>query len=135
MRVSKPLRIGGWILLSLSVVWIWYIVAANYGYGAVSGTYVLRCREGTAALVLRPDRSFQEDLNCGGKSERALGRWHRFGEAGIVFSREFLKLPGQKISSDGEAYGRVEKTFFGLLPVIKLDPIPGGPNLKRRLFR
>ncbi len=64
---------------------------------------------------------------------RAQGTWRRVGEGGIAFSREFLKLSGQEIADDGEAYGNVEKSFLGLRLWIAFEPDKGGPRLYRKM--
>jgi hypothetical protein len=109
------------------------MVAADYGYGAVSGTYTLRSEGESSTLVLQRDRSFQQELSHGGKNVRSQGTWRCFGEGGIAFSTEFLKLPGQEISNDGEVYGTVEKSFLGLRLWIAFEPDKGGPRLYRKM--
>jgi hypothetical protein len=135
MSVPKYARTAGWLLLAIIIFWAWYMVAADYGYKAVSGTYTLRNNGETSILVLRRDRSFQQELVHAGKTERAQGTWRRFGEGGIAFSRGFLRADGQEAGSDVEVYGRVEKKALGLLPSIVFDPEPGGPIFQKDLFR
>jgi hypothetical protein len=134
MRIPKSVRISALIFLPVAVLWIWYMVAADYGYGAVSGTYVLRHDGEQSTLILKKDRSFQQVLSRQGKTESAQGRWRRVGEGGVVFSREFLKLTGQEVRADGEADGEVKKQCLGLFPSINFDPTPGGPTFHKRLF-
>jgi hypothetical protein len=135
MKVPTSARITGWIAFSAIVFWVWYTVAADYGYRAVSGTYVLRRDGETSTLVLRQDRSFQQELTQDGKRTRAQGTWRRFGEGNIAFSKEFLKASVQETGSDEEVYGRVEKKFLGLIPSIVFDPDSGGPTFHKKLFR
>jgi hypothetical protein len=133
MKASKAARTAGWTIILIAVFWVWYMVAADYGYSAVSGTYTLRREGESSTLVLRHDRSFQQELSRAGKRVRAQGTWRRSGEGGIAFSREFLKLSGQEIADDGEAYGHVEKSFLGLRLSIAFEPDKGGPRLPRKM--
>lgn len=92
--MSKMKLVGDAVLLAVVVGVVWYSIAANYDYGAVSGTYSLRNDRDESTLVLRKDRSFQQELKHDERVERAQGTWRRVGEGGVVFSKEFLKLPG-----------------------------------------
>lgn len=132
--MSKMKLVGGAVLVAVVVGVVWYSIAANYDYGAVSGTYSLRNDRDESTLVLRKDRSFQQELKHDGKVERSQGTWRRVGEGGVVFSKEFLKLPGQVTRSDGEADGGIRKSL-GLFITITLAPDPGGPVFHKKLFR
>jgi hypothetical protein len=134
MRIPKSVRISGLIIILIAVLWTWYMVAADYGYGAVSGTYVLRHDGEQSTLILKKDRSFQQVLNRQGKTERVQGRWRRVGEGGVVFSKEFLKLTGQEVRADGQADGKVRKQCLGLFLSINFEPDPGGPMFHKRFF-
>jgi hypothetical protein len=134
MTKSILARLGLGILLSIIIFWVWYSVAANYDYGALSGTYSLRLKGETSTLVLKRDRSFQQELIHEGKTERAQGSWRRVGEGGVVFSKEFIKVPGQEIRPDGQADGEFKKRL-GLFPSIAMSPDPGGPTFRKKLFR
>jgi hypothetical protein len=136
MRLNTSAKVSGGVLLAILLFWIWYSVAADYSYKAVSGTYDLRGSGETSTLVLKPDRSFQQDLVRAGKSEHAEGSWHRSGEGGIDFSKEFLKVTGQEMEPDGGFAGHIEKSL-GLFVSIELNanPAPGGPTFHKRLFR
>jgi hypothetical protein len=123
------------ILLSIIVFWVWYSVAADYGYAAVSGTYTLQRGDETSTLVLRPDHSFQQEISRAGKVERAQGSWRRIGEGGIVFSKEFLRVAGEEVRPDGQADGEVKKRCLGLLLSINLNPSPNGPTFHKKLLR
>lgn len=127
-------RVALAILLSIVVFVAWYSVAADYGYAAVSGTYVLHHDQEISTLVLKPDRTFEQEVRRGGKVERAQGNWRRIGEGGIVFSKEFLKLTGQEVRTDGQADGEVKKRCLGLRMSIKLNPDQGGPIFRKKLF-
>jgi hypothetical protein len=134
MKVSRPVRIIGWFFLSLAVFWTWYMVAADYSYRAVSGTYVCRMNGEKTTLVLKEDKSFQEEAVRQGKVLHAQGSWYRYGESGIGFSKEFIKVPGEEIHADGSAYGYIYKRF-GLFFSITLAPDQDGPKLYKKLIR
>ncbi len=135
MKIPTAARMGFAIALLLSFFWFWYMMAADYGYRAVSGTYTFHNDGESSTLVLRQDQSFQQDLDRGGKVEHAQGSWRRVGEGGVVFSREFLKVKGQEVRSDGQADGTIEKGFAGFFPSIRFEPQFNGPKFNRRLFR
>ena len=128
---NRLVRVSGVIMLGIVAFCIWYSVAANYDYGALSGTYSLRVDEFTSTLVLKKDRSFQQQLVHAGKTEHAQGSWSRIGEGGVLFSKEFIKMPAQEIKPDGEAYGTFKKRF-GLFSSIYMNPDPGGPVFERK---
>jgi hypothetical protein len=88
---------------------LWYTVASDYGDGVTSGTYHLARNGETSILVLKPDHTFQQELRRLGKVEHATGTWHRIGEGGIAFSKEFLMVFGQETGADGTAYGKIHK--------------------------
>ena len=131
----KRLVLVGGVLVLLMVAFIgWYSIAANYDYGVVSGAYSFRHGNDESTLILRRDRSFQQELKHNGKVEQSQGTWRRIGEGGVVFSKEFLKLSGQVTRSDGEADGEVRKSL-GLFISIAFTPDPGGPVFRKKLFR
>jgi hypothetical protein len=135
MKITTLARVGCGILLPLSIFWVWYGVAADYGYSALSGTYTLQRGGENSTLVLRSDRVFEQEKIYAGKVERAQGSWRRIGEGGIVFSKEFLKVAGQESRPDGETDGEVEKRFLGMSVSITFNPARGGPTFHRKLFR
>jgi hypothetical protein len=133
--VSKPrVRLSVGIVLLIVMFWTWYVTAADYSYGAVSGVYTFAHEGELSTLILKPDHSFHQELRSLGKVEHAQGNWRRIGEGGVVFSKEFLKLSGQETASDGQSFGEVKKSF-GLVPSIVLSPDSGGPKLHRTFFR
>ena len=135
MKVPKPVRIGGWIFLSFAVFSIWFMVAADYGYGAVSGTYTFRQGGESSTLTLRKDRTFRQKRDREGKIECAQGNWRRIGEGGVNFSKKFLPIGQIRAESDGSIYGEVQKSFLELIPSIVLGPDRyGGPRFHRELF-
>jgi hypothetical protein len=133
MKLTASARVAGGLLLLILVSWVWYSVAANYDYGAVAGTYSLRRTGEASTLVLKEDRSFQQELIRRGKIERAKGSWRRIGEGGVVFSEEFLKVSGQEVRPDGQADGRVRKRL-GLFLSISFNPDLGGPVFRKKLL-
>lgn len=51
-----------------------------------------------------------------------------------MFSKEFLKVSGQEVRPDGQVDGEVRKRL-GLFLSIALNPDPGGPVFRKKLFR
>jgi hypothetical protein len=123
------LKVAGVVLMLLLLFWAWYMVAADYGYKAVSGTYTFRSNSEGSTLVLQADRTFQQDLIRSRIEKHTQGTWRRIGEGGVVFSPEFLTVDGQERDPNGEAYANVEKGFLWLfVRSINLRPEPGGPK-------
>jgi hypothetical protein len=132
--MTAPVRTLWGIFLLVVLFFVWYSVAADYGYGAVTGSYSFGSNGEESTLVLRKDQSFQQEVKHDGRVERSQGTWRRIGEGGVVFSKEFLKLPGQVTRTNGEADGEVRKRF-GLFLSIGFNPDPGGPVFHKRMFR
>src|SRR5206468_4868511 len=101
---KKSLAWVGGALVVVALV-VWYSIAANYDYGALAGTYVFNRNGEKCTLHLRPDQTFTEELNRSGVDQEAKGRWHRYGQAHVSFSSEFLKVSGQEVNADGESHG------------------------------
>jgi len=129
----KSVWVSCGVILLVVFLWAWYSIAADYGYKAVSGVYVLRVNGETSILVLKPDQTFQQELLRSGKTQHAEGSWRLFGEGHVAFSREFINIPGEELSLDGAAYAQVKKSF-GIFLSIALDPNPGGPTYHKKLF-
>jgi len=110
------------------------MIAADYSYGAVAGTYAYRSNGEESTLILKKDRTFLEEVTREGKVESAQGTWRCVGAGGVVFSREFLAVKGQQVRSDGQADGEVEKSFLELIPSIVFEPQFHGPRFHRRWF-
>ena len=119
-------------LLALILFIGWYAVAANFDYSSLAGVYVLNQNGEVCVLALRSDRSFTEELTQSKNIQRATGTWHRYGQAHVSFSREFLRVSGQELNASGEAHGQFEKSL-GLFPVLTLAPLPNGPQFRKRL--
>jgi hypothetical protein len=103
--------LSGCLFLLVLCFVLWYSVASDYGDGVASGTYYLAENGETSTLVLKPDHSFQQELSEHGEVKRATGTWHRIGEAGIEFSKEFLLVSGQEPGADGSTYADIHKHF------------------------
>jgi len=88
----------------------WYVVS-DYSDGVASGSYHLAQDGQTSTLVLKPDHTFQQELGEHGEIRRATGAWHRVGEGGIEFSKEFLAVAGQEPHADGSASADMHKDF------------------------
>lgn len=134
MKIPTSVRIGCGVVLIPAFLCCWCMAAADYSYRAVSGTHVFHGDGESSTLFLRQDQSFQQDLNRDGKIEHARGTWRRVGEGGVVFSKEFLKVKGQEVRSDGQADGEIEKRFVGFFPSIRFEPQFSGPKFNGRLF-
>lgn len=135
LKLPAVFRIVCRVVIVLAILWCWYMIAADYGYRAVSGTYTFQNDGESSTLVLRQDQSFQQDLSHDGKVEHSQGTWRRVGEGGVVFSKEFLKVRGQVVRTDGQADGKIEKRFAGFFPSIRFEPQFNGPKFNRRPFR
>jgi hypothetical protein len=132
--MKRLTRAVGLALLPFAAFWVWYSIAADYDYGALSGTYIYRSSQESSTLVLNSDRTFQQTLSRSGTLTRTTGTWRRIGEGGVVFSGSFLRLPGQRSYSDSpvsehsaandEFYGHFVK-ILTVYPKLSLD---GGSN-------
>jgi hypothetical protein len=123
-----------WILFAIVLFCAWWYVAFNYGYSALTGTYVFHRSGEVCTLYLRPDRTFVQELSRSGESQKSQGHWHRYGESHVSFSNEFLKLSGEEMNAAGEAHGEFGKTL-GIFPFLVLAPLPDGPRFHKKLFR
>jgi hypothetical protein len=114
-----------------ALFWVWYGIAADYSYQALSGTYVIARAGESCTLRLSANGSFSEEFARANAVKSVSGKWHRSGEAGVEFSPSFLMMPNQKSGPGGEIYGRFEKTLT-LFPSLVLGS-EDGPRLRRRL--
>jgi hypothetical protein len=133
MKMTVPAQLGVIFLLIIAIWVFWYWEGENFSDGAVSGTYALQLNGEASNLVLRPDHSFQQELDSAGTVRRAEGSWRVSGEGHIAFSTEFLKVSGEEISPAGQAYGQI-KNWFRLIS-ITLAPNPDGPTFHKKWFR
>jgi len=134
MKKSVLARMGLGILLLIVLFWVWYSVASNYDYGSLAGTYVYQGKGEVCTLYLRPDRTFVQELSRSDGIQRSNGQWHRYGQAHVSFSNEFVKLSGEELNADGQAHGEFDKVV-GLLPTLVLAPLPNGPRFHRKFSR
>jgi hypothetical protein len=129
------LKIIGAGILVLLIFCVWYWFAADYSYGAVSGTYAFQSNEESSVLMLRKDKVFLQERTSHGRTERAQGTWRRVGEGGIVLSAEFLPVGQINARPDGSVDGEVQKSFLELIPSIVLwSDNYNGPRFHRMLF-
>jgi len=126
-------RVALGILLSVILFSAWWYVASSNDYGALAGTYVFAGNREKCTLNLHPDRTFEQELTRSGEIQKSRGHWYRYGQAHVLFSNEFLKLPGEELNASGEAHGQFDKTF-GIFPTLTLAPLPDGPTFHRKLF-
>jgi hypothetical protein len=124
----------GIVSLIFALFTIWYSIASDYGYRAVSGTYAFKGNAEKSILVLREDRSFQQELVRSGKVQHAEGTWRLLGQSGIEFSSEFQDLSDQKLGPAGEHYGSIKKQF-GLFVSIALNSQGDGPVFRKQFSR
>lgn len=147
MARGRPIRGLVTLLLAFVLLVAWYVVATGYGYSELSGTYKFNGPAVSTVLVLKADRSFLQEITKNGKVEHSTGSWHRIGEGGVTFSKEFIRLPGQQSyldrfgpdtsgnpESDGEFGGHFER-MFGLYPVLHLDARPQDLTLPKAVLR
>lgn len=143
--LKRTIYTVGSIFLALALFCLWYSVAANYDYDALAGTYTFNGDGESSTLILKPDRTFQQELRTNRGVDRATGTWRRIGEGGVNFSLGFLRISGAKeyreefpdhldgTPEDDEYYGHFEKVL-GIYPILKLNANPPGPTLHKRLF-
>ena len=146
--MAKSTRVTGIALLVGVVLFVaWYCVAADYDYSTLSGTYTFRGDGESSTLILKSDRSFQQELVHGGTVEHKTGTWRRIGESGVTFSKEFLRLPGQQsyrdkfgpdtsgnTEADGEFGGNFDK-ILTVYPELHLDAVPANLTLHKKISR
>jgi hypothetical protein len=125
-------RVAIGIVIGLVLLIGWYSVAANYDYGALAGTYVLAAGGNQCTLRLAPDHTFTEEIGDSSNRRVVQGQWHRYGQAHVSFSSQFIKISGEELNAAGEAHGQFEKAW-GLWPRLILAPIPDGPTFRRHL--
>jgi hypothetical protein len=134
------------IVATLALFVGWYVIASDYDYSALSGTYVFHDGEVTSTLVLHSDRTFDQTLIRNGNTSQAVGGWRRIGEGGVTFSKEMLRLPGQQTYSDrfgtdpngdrsaDQEFGGHFQKFLGIYPFLNLDASPTPLTLHKRLL-
>jgi hypothetical protein len=121
------------VLLFVVLFCLWWSVYSANGYDALAGTYVFHGNGERCLLYLGADRTFRQELRRGEEVKRSQGQWHRYGQAHVSFSDEFMRVAGEELNASGEAHGEFDKVF-GLFPILVLAPLPGGPRFHRNLF-
>jgi len=134
VRLPRSAKIVLLLLILPAGFWAWYVIAADYDYSALSGTYAFSGGDEKCMLNLRPDETFTQVLSREGKVQSVQGTWHRYGEAHVSFSEAFIPLVGEDLKPLGKPHGQFDKTL-GFFPTLTLAPLPGGPMFHRKLFR
>lgn len=119
------------MLLFVALFAIWYFIASSNDYRALAGTYIFHGNGESCTLHLHPDQTFEEELRGSSETQIARGRWHRYGQAHVSFSHEFLKLSGEEFNAAGEAHGEFDKVL-GIFPILVLAPLPDGPTFRKK---
>ena len=122
------------VLVVIALFFGSYYIAANYDYAALAGTYVFHGNGEVCTLHLQSDRTFVQKIHRSGETQRSQGQWHRSGQAGVSFSKEFQTLPGEEMNAEGQAHGQFEK-LLGIFPRLILAPLPDGPTFHKKWFR
>ena len=133
MKAKTIVRVSCGALVPIILFTIWYSVAANYEYSALAGAYVFQGNGETCTLYLRPDHTFVQELNRSGEFRESQGSWHRYGEAHVSFSGEFIRLSGEETNSAGQVHGQFDKQF-GIITTLVMAPIPNGPRFHKKLL-
>jgi len=118
--MGKSLRWTAGVLLLLVCCGWWLVVATDYGENAAVGKYRFTGNGAISTLVLNPDHTFRQDLQIGSSNQHSEGTWHKSGEGGISFSKDFLAVPGDEPSADGSTFCDMHKTL-GLFLSLQLS--------------
>ena len=73
MKMTVPAWSGVIVLLIIVILSVWYYEGENFGDDAVPGTYSVRLSGEKSTLVLRPDHSFEQELEIAGTASHAYG--------------------------------------------------------------
>jgi hypothetical protein len=111
---------------------LWYWGGDTFTPDSLAGKYILKYDGGSSNLTLKPDQTFDEELNINGEVKHAQGKWKLVGENHIAFSPEFLKLPGQATGPNGAPYGELSSRFGVVW--INLDSRPDGLSYRKPWF-
>lgn len=118
-RLRRLLKVIGAIFVAVVCLFLWAVVAMDYGDGVASGTYTFTRGAETSTLVLKSNHTFQQTRRIGNVEERAAGTWRRVGQGGITFSKEFLVVTGDEPEPDGTTFCDMHK-FLGMVPSLRL---------------
>jgi hypothetical protein len=75
--MKKSVRASIGFLLSFACFVLWGAAAMNYGDSVAVGKYRFNGNREISTLVLKPDHSFQHDLQIGGTKGHGEGTWRR----------------------------------------------------------
>ena len=145
MAMKRYARVAAIALLPFVLFWVWFNIASDYDPPRLAGTYTFHSSNASSILKLKADRTFTQTLTADGQTKSASGTWRRDGEGGVVFSGDFLRLPGQRSYADSpgseeaswphpEFYGHFEK-ILTIYPKLSLDGGDKEVVMHRRLFR
>ena len=134
MRLSRPARIVVLPLLALVLFCFWYWEAEDYSPRAMSGNYAFRSQQEKSELILKPDYTFQQELDSAGSVRHAKGTWWITGRGHITFSQEFLTLSGEEPCYEEPACGMIRNNFGYVSFTLGLTP-DEGPAFHKKLFR
>ncbi len=124
---------------------VWFYFASNSDYEKLSGEYRFHQGDLYSTIVLHPDKTFEQELRGQGFLKHTQGGWHRPGLSGVVFTEQFLRLPGQKTylddfpdhPEDSQANcspGHFKK-ILGLYLVLHLDAEPSDLTFRKVISR
>jgi hypothetical protein len=144
MALNRPARAAGLTIGVIALFCLWFNIASDYDPPRLTGTYTFHSANVSSVLRLKADETFTQTLTAGGQTEQAQGTWRRMGEGGVVFSGDFLRLPGQLSYADSpgsdeaswqhpEFSGHFEK-ILTVYPRLSLDGGDKEVVLHRRLF-
>jgi hypothetical protein len=118
-RLRRLTKVGGAIFIAVVCLFLWAVVAMDYGDSVASGTYTFTHGEETSTLVLETNHTFRQTRRIGNVQEQAAGTWRRVGQGGISFSKEFLVVTGDEPEPDGTTFCDMHK-FLGIFPSLRL---------------
>jgi hypothetical protein len=117
-------------LLLLAVCWWWE--GWNFNDPFVAGEYVAKATGECNVLVLNHDHTFDQKLLRGGRAANtAVGKWYRFGEAGVAFSNSFIGAAPKTIA-ENNVYGMLDNTFG--FHTLTLDPQTAPTTFHKRFL-
>jgi hypothetical protein len=117
--MKKSVRVTVGLIVSFVCLFMWGAAAMNYDDSVAVGKYRFTGNGEFSTLVLKPDHSFQQDLQMGNIKRHGEGTWRRVGEGGISFSKEFLVVSGDEPEPDGTTFCDMHKTM-GLFVSLRL---------------
>ena len=132
------------VVVPLVLFCVWFNIASDYDPPRLAGTYTFHDADLSTFLKLKADETFTQTLTTNGETKSAQGTWRRIGEGGVVFSGQFLRLPGQRSYADSPGsdeaswphpeFGGEFHKILTVYPEIWLEGVPAGVTLHRKLF-